>query len=195
VIHLKPDLLDFLATWLPPPPATLLEVGCGAGELADRLAGEGYAVTGVDPEAPDRAGFVRAELESFVAEAPFDTAVASRSLHHLHDLEAAVARLRDALRPGARLVVYEFAPESLDDDARAWLEGVGLEYAPDLHGVIPLARVRAALARDFRELVAEPDAYLARELEREDLYEAELDAIAAGKLQASAFRLAYERRP
>ncbi len=194
MIHLKPDLLDFVLRWLPPAPATVLEVGCGSGALAGRLGEAGFAVTGIDPEAPEGDGFVRTELELFVPEAPFDAAVASRSLHHLHDLDLALGRLREALLPGARLVVYEFASEAVDDDAQAWLAAHELEYHPNLEHVIPLSRLRAALACDFRELVAEPDAYLARELGREDLHVREAEAIATGELQPTAFKLAYERR-
>lgn len=192
--HLTPDLLEFVIGWLPTPPARVLEVGCGEGELARRLDAAGFAVTGIDPEAPEGDGFIRTNLESFVADAPFDAAVASRSLHHVGGLDRALASLRDALRPGARLVVYEFASEALDDAAHSWLARVGLEYKPELHDVIALEPLRAALARDFRELVAEPAAYLARELGREDLHAREGEAIAAGELQPTAFRLAYERR-
>jgi SAM-dependent methyltransferase len=192
--QLTPDLLEFVVGWLPPPPARVLEVGCGEGELARRLDDAGYAVTGIDPEAPDEEGFIRTDLESFAADAPFDAAVASRSLHHLGDLDQALASLRDALRPGARLVVYEFASEALDGAAHSWLESVGLEYEPELHDVVALARLRAALSPGFRELVSEPAAYLARELGREDLHGRETAAITAGELQPTAFRLAYERR-
>jgi SAM-dependent methyltransferase len=172
----------------------VLEVGCGSGELARRLGEAGFSVTGIDPEAPEGDGFVRTELESFTTDVPFDAAVASRSLHHLHDLDRALAHLGEALRPRARLVVFEFASEAVDDDARAWLAAHELSYEPDLRHVIPLAGLRAALAADFGELVAEPDAYLARELDREDLHPRELEAIAAGELKPTAFRLAYERR-
>lgn len=193
--HPTPDLLEFLLRWLPQPPATVLEVGCGTGELARWLGEQGFSVTGIDPEAPEGPGFVRTDLESFVAAAPFDAAVASRSLHHLDDLDRGLANLREALAPGARLVVYEFASEAVDEAAQGWLTRVGLSYGRAFHGVIPVADLRPALARDFRELVAEPTGYLARELGREDLHLRELEAIAAGELQPAGFRLAYERRP
>jgi SAM-dependent methyltransferase len=167
-------------------------VGCGNGELARLLTADGYAVTGIDPVAPDEPGFIRTELERFTADTPFDAAVASRSLHHLHDLDVALGRLRDALAPEARLVVYEFASEAVEG-AQPWLQSVGLEYRPDFHGVIPVTRLREALASGFRELAAEPTGHLARELDREDLHELEVAAMQAGEIEPTGWRLAYER--
>lgn len=40
-----------LAAELPPPPASVLDIGCGQGTQALRLARRGYRVTGVDPSA------------------------------------------------------------------------------------------------------------------------------------------------
>lgn len=37
-----------LAAWLPPTPASILDVGCGTGSLSVVLAGLGYKVTGID---------------------------------------------------------------------------------------------------------------------------------------------------
>lgn len=37
--HLGPELTGFLAAWLPPVPARVIEIGCGDGALTARLAG------------------------------------------------------------------------------------------------------------------------------------------------------------
>jgi 2-polyprenyl-3-methyl-5-hydroxy-6-metoxy-1,4-benzoquinol methylase len=71
---------------LPPPPGRLLEVGCGSGELARALAADGFEVVGVDPKAPDGEIFRRTTIEELGDEGLFDGAVASLSLHHVHDL-------------------------------------------------------------------------------------------------------------
>ena len=38
----------FVRSWLPAPPARVLEIGCGDGELAPALAEEGWQVSAVD---------------------------------------------------------------------------------------------------------------------------------------------------
>lgn len=121
---------------LPPPPARVLEVGCGSsGKLALALAAAGWNVTAIDPEAPEGAPFVRTTLEAFEPPdgEPFDAAVAVLSLHHLEDLAAGVEKLRSLLRPGGALVVDEFAKENLvsSEEALGWLyhQRLSLMYA------------------------------------------------------------------
>jgi SAM-dependent methyltransferase len=165
------------------------------------LAALGYEVTGVDPRAPDGPEFVRARLEDFAPGAPFDAAVALRSLHHVDDLEQAVERLWRAVAPGARVVVLEWAVERLDDSVWDWLARHGLE--DDAHGddhrhrvpphVIPLETVMAAMRDRFELLFEERGTFLARERGREDLHAAEEAAIASGELQALGARIVYER--
>ena len=77
---------------LPPPPARILDAGCGEGTLSRRLADAGYAVTPVDADpaavAAARAAevpVVRADLASYDDE-PFDAVVMLLSLHHMHPL-------------------------------------------------------------------------------------------------------------
>jgi SAM-dependent methyltransferase len=193
--HLTPDLLAFFDEWLPRPPARVVDVGCGSGAMTRELAGQGYEVTGVDPEAPEGPEFVRARLEDFAAEAPFDAAVALRSLHHVDDLRQAVESLWRALAPDARVVVLEWAVERVDDSVWTWLARHGLE--DDEHRVpphvIPLETVMAAMEERFRLLYEARGTFLARERGREDLHAAEEAAIAAGELQALGARIVYER--
>jgi len=94
-------------------PARILEVGCGPGELAERLARElGAEVVAVDQSErmveltrhrgiDVRLGDVQ-ELP-FAAD-EFDCAVAAWMLYHVPDLDRGLAELARVLRPGGRLV-------------------------------------------------------------------------------------------
>lgn len=193
--HQTADLFAFFDAWLAPPPARVLEVGCGDGALTRRLLDGGYVAHGIDPRAPAGSSFERTTLEAFRADVPFDAAVAILSLHHMHDLGAALTSLERALRPGARLVMFEFAAERVDDRARRWVIHHGLDahmgQSPD---VIPLTDLMAALDERFRLLSERWGGFLAREHGREDLHEVEEAAIAAGELGAIGAWLVYERR-
>jgi SAM-dependent methyltransferase len=92
------DFTEFVLSQLPPP-ARVLELGCGAGRLAHALAAAGYDVLAIDPVAPEGALFRRVTLEELEDPGPFDAVVAQRSLHHLHDLGAALDRVHALLRP------------------------------------------------------------------------------------------------
>ena len=106
---------------LPPPPARVLEVGCGTGELARSLSAGGWRVTAVDPEAPEGGPFVRAAVEELDVEdhGPFDAAVAVLSLHHAGELGAVLDKVCSLLETGGVFVVDEFRKEHLADRATA----------------------------------------------------------------------------
>jgi SAM-dependent methyltransferase len=112
---------DYVRSQLPPPPARVLEVGCGSGELALSLSAGGWRVTAVDPEAPEGEPFVRAIVEELDAAEyePFDAAVAVLSLHHARDVGAVLDKVCSLLKPGGVLVVDEFRKEHLADEATA----------------------------------------------------------------------------
>jgi SAM-dependent methyltransferase len=101
----------------------VLEVGCGDGALALELAGAGYDVLAIDPVAPDGPIFGRVTLEELDDPGPFDAVVASLSLHHVHDLGAALDRIAALLRPGGLLLLDEFAWERLDEPTADWYYG------------------------------------------------------------------------
>jgi len=98
----------------------VLEVGCGKGEVALTLAEQGYEVVAIDPEAPDGPIFRRTTIEAFADPGPFDAVVASRSLHHVHDLGAALDKLVRLL--DGPLILDEFAWDRRDPITPEWAE-------------------------------------------------------------------------
>jgi SAM-dependent methyltransferase len=108
-----------LFTLLPPPPARLLDLGCGTCWTSCFFARRGYEVTGQDI-APDairyanrnKAGlanleFVVSDYESLPYENAYDCAVFFDSLHHAVAEDAAIAAVYRALMPGGVCVASE----------------------------------------------------------------------------------------
>jgi 2-polyprenyl-3-methyl-5-hydroxy-6-metoxy-1,4-benzoquinol methylase len=114
---------EFLSTQLPTPPARVLEVGCGRGELAQALAERGFDIVAIDPDAPDGEIFRRVRLEDFSDSDGFDAVVASVSLHHIHNLAAAVDKIAAFLPPGGILALEEFAKDRLVGETARWYHG------------------------------------------------------------------------
>jgi SAM-dependent methyltransferase len=94
-------------------PSRVLEVGCGWGELARRIAGEvdtDVIATDLSPHMVElaRAGGVAAEVADVqdlpFADGNFDVAVAAWMLYHVPDRDRALSELARVLRPGGRLV-------------------------------------------------------------------------------------------
>lgn len=124
---MTPDDRWLAAVWpfargqLPPAPATVLEVGCGTvGGFVPALSEGGYQAPGVDPEAPEGSDYQRIEFEHYNPPWPVNCVVASLSLHHVANLDAALDRLRDLLAPGGALVVVEWAWERFDEPTAQW---------------------------------------------------------------------------
>jgi SAM-dependent methyltransferase len=200
-------LIEFVLSQLPAPPARVLEVGCGSGDLARTLAAEGYDVTAIDPAAPDGAIFRRVALEEFDEAGSFDAVVASRSLHHVGDLEEALDKIAGL---GPLLVLDEFGWDLLDEPARDWwlgqyriLRAVGQEPdAPgtwtewrqehaDLHGY---AAMRAVLDQRYSERFFAWTPYLYRYLGSEASEQLERTLIETGAIRALGFRYIGIRR-
>ena len=109
-----------MASQLPTGPARVLEVGCGDGRLARELDELGYQVVAIDPAAPTGAIFQAVSLEEFADPGPFDAVVASRSLHHIHDLPGGLSKLHRLLAPRGPLIVVEHAFDRLDEPTARW---------------------------------------------------------------------------
>lgn len=106
-----------------PPPARLLEVGCGKGELATALSGAGYDVTAIDPAAPAGDLFRRIKLEDLEEDELYDVVVASWSLHHITNLEVALDKIVRLIDQGGVFVLDEFGWDRLDAETADWFYG------------------------------------------------------------------------
>jgi ubiquinone/menaquinone biosynthesis C-methylase UbiE len=132
-VHYQPVILRAV----PPCCGPALDVGCGDGLLACRLAERCTEVTGIDrddrmialarEQAQAREGrttFVAADfLTHPLAEAGFDFVCANTSLHHM-DFAAALTKMVRVLRPGGRLAVIGLASDRSPADFVASAVGV-----------------------------------------------------------------------
>src|SRR5918996_823451 len=114
------SLATFVLRHLPPPPARVLEIGCGpVGDLAYALAAAGYEIVAVDPVAPEGPLFRRIPFEDFAEPEPFEAVVASLSMHHIADLRRTADTIASLLRPGGQFILEEWDRDRLLDDATA----------------------------------------------------------------------------
>lgn len=111
----------FVREHAPPPPATVVEIGCGPlGGFVPMLRSAGYDAVGVDTEAPEGSEYHRTGIEDFAPPGAVDLVVASRSLHHVADLDDVADRMVAMLAPGGTAVVLEWAWERFDDATAQW---------------------------------------------------------------------------
>jgi SAM-dependent methyltransferase len=130
--------LEFARNYLPSPPARVLDVGCGQGELTTALAVAGYDVLGIDPLAPQGDLFRRVRLEDLEDdEGGFDAVVAVRSLHPVRDLGHGLDRIAALLGPGAPFVLEELGWDLIDEPTFDWLYGQRSALAAAGHGDPP----------------------------------------------------------
>ena len=191
------NLEPFVAAHLPAGPARVLEVGCGGGALAHAMARLGHDVLAIDPEAPEGDRFERVSLEDLDDPGPFDAVVANRSLHHIHDLPAAVGKIARLLAPGGRLLLHEHAWDVVDEPTVRWYREQGgsgslEDWRAGHAGLHSSASMLAEVAPRFaaRSLVWTP--YLHGQLGIDpDLEQA---AIASGAIRATGFLYVGERR-
>jgi SAM-dependent methyltransferase len=182
------DVAEFVLAELPPPPARVLEVGCGHGQLASGLAAAGYEVLAIDPDAPDGPLFRQTTLEELDEAGPYDAVVASRSLHHVDDLAIALNKIVSLLRPEGAILLDEFAWDRLDARSAAEV-GIDLEEWRDEHEDLHTANTmleELALRFEQRSLWWEP--YLYREARQVLNEERERELVESGRLAPLGFR-------
>jgi SAM-dependent methyltransferase len=187
------DVYRLARTELPPPPARVLEVGCGGGRLASALADDGYDMIAVDPKAPEGAIFRRTTIEELGDEGVFDAAIASLSLHHVHDLPVAVSRVHGSLRPGSPFVVREFAWDVVDEPTARWdyarrgRDGGLAEWRAEHEDLHRFNALRAALDAHFRVRSFGWGPYLSEHEPGDGDAEEERRLIEAGKIRPVGF--------
>ena len=148
---------EFVRSHLPRGASRVVEIGCGAGEVAAMLIADGLQVVALDADgeavAAARNAGVDARRVSWPADLgeTFDAVLFTRSLHHVHDLDGSIAAARPALAPGGRLIIEDFRAEGASDRSASWytslaelLAATGLvdadrgelveKIAPDDHG-------------------------------------------------------------
>jgi SAM-dependent methyltransferase len=187
----------FVIANIPPPPARVLEIGCGAGELARALAAARYDVTAVDPDAPEGPIFERVRFEELPERGGFDAVVASRSLHHIADLGAAVDKIARLLEPGGVLVLDEFGWDRLDEATAGWLHERGMpgeverwreDWRKEHEGLHGYEAMRRELDRRFDERFLAWVPYFYRYEETDITPVEEQILIEAGRIRPIGFR-------
>jgi SAM-dependent methyltransferase len=199
------DLLAFVRSSLPEPPARVLEIGAGKGELASELREAGYEVTAIDPAAEPDTGVEPISLLD--ARGRFAAAVSVVSLHHIDPLAESCAHLAQLIAPGGPLVIDEIDVDRYDERATGWwLAQRGtlgaLDHDTDAGKMIadlrehihPLATVCASLEPYFELGPPVRGPYLHRWELLESLLATEVELIAGGHLPAVGARLVAVRR-
>lgn len=110
---------------------TVLDVGCGDGQISRALASRGAAVTGIDPTernlvvARERAGgpvYVKAGADDLpFDDASFDAVVACLVFEHIDDVDAAIAEVARVLRPGGQFSFFLNHP-LLQTPGSGWID-------------------------------------------------------------------------
>jgi SAM-dependent methyltransferase len=114
-------LWPLVRTWLPAPPAHVLEIGCGPrGGFVPMLRSHGYEAIGIDPEAPDEPHYQRTEFELAQLPRPFDAVIACTSLHHVLKPAEVIDRMIATLTSDGAIVVVEWAWEGFNERTAAW---------------------------------------------------------------------------
>lgn len=197
------ELMAFVRAALPAPPARVLEIGAGKGELAAELRAAGYDVRAIDPAADDGTGVEPVAL--LEVSGTFDAAVAVVSLHHVEPLDGSCAHLATLIRPGGRVVIDEFDVMRLDHRAAEWWlaqrRAAGKADDHDAESLVRFMRdhvhaldaVLESLAPHFAIGAPVPVPYLNRWNLEPGLRDVEEGLIAAGSLPATGARLVARR--
>ncbi len=111
--------------------ATLLDIGCGDGQIARMMAAGGASVVGIDPTwnqiivAHERGGgpsYLRTTADELpFADASFDAAVACLVFEHIDAVDAAIAEVARVLKPGGRFSFFLNHP-LLQTPGSGWID-------------------------------------------------------------------------
>ncbi|MEH2322526.1 MAG: methyltransferase domain-containing protein [Nostoc sp.] len=104
------DLLQLLN---PQPGESILDLGCGTGQLTEKIAQAGAEVMGVDhaPAMIEKARenyphirFDVADARNFQVDKPLDAVFSNAVLHWVKQADSAIASIHQSLKPGGRFV-------------------------------------------------------------------------------------------
>ena len=133
------DPLDVTANFvlgaLGPLPRRVLDVGAGDGGLAKKLARAGHSVVAIDTSARNVEQAVARGVDARVANWPdfddsqFDAIIFNRSLHHIHPVDAAVAKAAASLQPGGMLFVEDFAFADASRSTIQWFRQIVRDWS------------------------------------------------------------------
>ena len=150
-----PDARDLLvAAVADARPRRVLDVGCGEGDIAERLARElGIEVVAVD-QSPRMVELTRergvdariADVQALpFRDGEFDCAMAAWVLFHVADVDRAVAEITRVLQPGGRFVAATNGRDHM-------LELYRLVGREPLESTFPAERAEGILRRPFRQV-------------------------------------------
>jgi SAM-dependent methyltransferase len=182
--------LDALVTLLPPSPARVLDVACGQGRHAIRLARRGYDVVGIDTspsflatarasaaESPAPVDFIQLDMRDLDFEQEFDAAVSLCTAWGYFDDDAnqeVLDRIGRSLRPDGRIVMDLIHRDWLMRvyEPKDWVELADGAFAVADRNFDPVAGVDTVMHRwrtaagELRERQHRLRIYTATELDR-----------------------------
>lgn len=134
------DTYQFVKEIIPHSRQRILEIGCGNGYLSLELARDGHEVIGLDKSKeiiemaertraahPITPGFGKLIYECAdigiweAARGSFDIIIVNRTLHHLHHLQPALAKMKHLLSSTGLFICQDYAYDRLNDQTASWM--------------------------------------------------------------------------
>ncbi|NUT90922.1 MAG: class I SAM-dependent methyltransferase [Saccharothrix sp.] len=144
----------FLLAQIPSTAETALDVGCGNGGFARKLAARGLRVTGVDRAVEAVApgiDFRKADAAVDDLGGPYDFVSCIAALHHM-PFTTALTRMSDAVAPGGVLAILGLAKEKTAWD---WVVSLSSVPANLVHRLVDDDPVDSAPVKDWHMSVGE----------------------------------------
>ncbi|MEH1846094.1 MAG: methyltransferase domain-containing protein [Nostoc sp.] len=136
---------DLLKLLNPQPGESILDLGCGTGQLTEKIAQAGAQVMGVDyasamiEKARQNYPHIRfdvADARNFQVDKPLDAVFSNAVLHWVKQADSAIASIHQALKPGGRFVAEFGGKGNIEAIATALysaLKSIGIPQAQALN--------------------------------------------------------------